>query len=73
MWNGPLKNIAEWPVNNTFYFVAASKLMTRYTMYSNSKFSCFFFQIQEIESDPGTVLTEYITTINNCYPEEIVR
>ena len=30
-------------------------------------------QIQEILADPGSVLQEYVTTINNCYPEEIVK
>ena len=30
-------------------------------------------QIQEISAEPGTVLQEYIQTINSCYPEEIVR
>jgi len=30
-------------------------------------------KIQEIKSEPGTALHEYINTINNCYPEEIVR
>ncbi|XP_065912613.1 sperm-associated antigen 6-like [Dysidea avara] len=30
-------------------------------------------KIQEILADPGSVLQEYVTTINNCYPEEIVK
>ncbi|MGH0190522.1 UNVERIFIED_CONTAM: hypothetical protein FKN15_047532 [Acipenser sinensis] len=30
-------------------------------------------KIQEIKSEPGSVLQEYINSINNCYPEEIVR
>ncbi|XP_075443673.1 sperm-associated antigen 6 isoform X2 [Ascaphus truei] len=30
-------------------------------------------KIQEITTDPGSPLQEYIDTINNCYPEEIVR
>lgn len=30
-------------------------------------------KIQEIGVEPGTVLAEYIRTINQCYPEEIVR
>eukprot|EP00118_Oscarella_pearsei_P025807 m.308804 g.308804 ORF g.308804 m.308804 type:complete len:503 (+) comp44865_c0_seq1:76-1584(+) len=30
-------------------------------------------KIQQIKADPGTGLREYIDTINNCYPEEIVR
>merc|ERR1712141_569101 len=30
-------------------------------------------KIQEIKSDPGSALAEYINTINNCYPEEIVK
>ncbi|CAH2282277.1 sperm-associated antigen 6 isoform X1 [Pelobates cultripes] len=30
-------------------------------------------KIQEISADPGSPLQEYINTINNCYPEEIVR
>ena len=29
--------------------------------------------MQEIAAQPGTVLAEHITTINSCYPEEIVR
>ncbi|NWU90072.1 SPAG6 protein, partial [Upupa epops] len=30
-------------------------------------------KIQEIKAEPGSLLQEYINTINNCYPEEIVR
>lgn len=30
-------------------------------------------KIQEIKTQPGTKLFEYIETINNCYPEDIVR
>lgn len=30
-------------------------------------------KVQEIEAEPGTVLSEYITIINCCFPEEIVR
>ncbi|KAJ1189981.1 hypothetical protein NDU88_006722 [Pleurodeles waltl] len=30
-------------------------------------------KVQEIRPEPGSVLQEYINTINNCYPEEIVR
>ncbi|XP_053569932.1 sperm-associated antigen 6 [Bombina bombina] len=30
-------------------------------------------KIQEIAADPGSALQEYINTINNCFPEEIVR
>ena len=30
-------------------------------------------KIQEIKMEPGSALHEYINTINNCYPEEIVR
>lgn len=30
-------------------------------------------KIQEIEAEPGSTLMEYITTINECYPEEIIR
>ncbi|XP_028659187.2 sperm-associated antigen 6 [Erpetoichthys calabaricus] len=30
-------------------------------------------KIQEIKAEPGSSLQEYINTINNCYPEEIVR
>lgn len=30
-------------------------------------------QIQEIGTEEGSVLQEYIRTINSCYPEEIVR
>ena len=29
-------------------------------------------KIQEILADPGSVLQEYVTTINNCCTEEIV-
>ena len=29
--------------------------------------------MQEIKADSGSVLHEYITAINNCFPEEIVR
>lgn len=30
-------------------------------------------KVQEIEAEPGTKLCEYITIINCCYPEELVR
>uniref|UniRef100_A0A1I8IZL8 Sperm-associated antigen 6 n=1 Tax=Macrostomum lignano TaxID=282301 RepID=A0A1I8IZL8_9PLAT len=30
-------------------------------------------KIQEIRAEPGSALAEYINTINNCYPEEIVK
>ncbi len=30
-------------------------------------------KIQEIKAEPGSSLHEYINTINNSYPEEIVR
>ena len=30
-------------------------------------------KIQEIKVEPGSALHEYINTINNCYPEEIVK
>ncbi|XP_072781560.1 sperm-associated antigen 6 isoform X6 [Taeniopygia guttata] len=30
-------------------------------------------KVQEIQAEPGSLLQEYINTINNCYPEEIVR
>uniref|UniRef100_W5N1M2 Sperm associated antigen 6 n=1 Tax=Lepisosteus oculatus TaxID=7918 RepID=W5N1M2_LEPOC len=30
-------------------------------------------KIQEIKAEPGSALQEYINSINNCYPEEIVR
>lgn len=30
-------------------------------------------KIQEIKAEPGSALHEYINTINNSYPEEIVR
>ncbi|KAG5268139.1 hypothetical protein AALO_G00208660 [Alosa alosa] len=30
-------------------------------------------KVQEIKADMGSALQEYITSINNCYPEEIVR
>lgn len=33
----------------------------------------FITQIQEIQAEPGSILAEYIHTINDCYPEEIVR
>lgn len=31
------------------------------------------FKIQEIKAEEGSPLAEYISTINNCYPEEIVK
>ncbi|KAJ8314139.1 hypothetical protein KUTeg_008700 [Tegillarca granosa] len=30
-------------------------------------------KIQEIKTEPGSALAEYVNTINNCYPEEIVK
>lgn len=30
-------------------------------------------KVQEIDAEPGSQLQEYINTINNCFPEEIVR
>jgi hypothetical protein len=30
-------------------------------------------KIQEIKAEPGSALAEYINTINNCFPEEIVK
>nr|XP_009859530.1 pf16 protein isoform X2 [Ciona intestinalis]XP_009859532.1 pf16 protein isoform X3 [Ciona intestinalis] len=30
-------------------------------------------KVQEIKCDPGSALHEYISSINNCFPEEIVR
>jgi len=30
-------------------------------------------KVQEIKAEPGSALAEYINTINNCYPEEIVK
>jgi HEAT repeat protein len=30
-------------------------------------------KVQEIKSEPGSALAEYINTINNCFPEEIVK
>jgi hypothetical protein len=30
-------------------------------------------KVQEIETEPGTALSEYITIINCCFPEEIIR
>lgn len=30
-------------------------------------------KVQEIKADPASALHEHITTINSCYPEEIVR
>lgn len=30
-------------------------------------------QVQEISSQPGSILAEHIRVINSCYPEEIVR
>lgn len=30
-------------------------------------------KVQEIQAEPGTALSEYITVINCCFPEEIVR
>lgn len=30
-------------------------------------------KVQEIPAEPGSTLKEYITVINSCFPEEIVR
>uniref|UniRef100_A0A0S7EKC9 SPAG6 n=1 Tax=Poeciliopsis prolifica TaxID=188132 RepID=A0A0S7EKC9_9TELE len=30
-------------------------------------------KVQEIDKEPGSALQEHINTINNCFPEEIVR
>ena len=30
-------------------------------------------KVQAIKAEPGSALAEYINTINNCYPEEIVK
>ncbi|KAL6085428.1 hypothetical protein STEG23_031706 [Scotinomys teguina] len=30
-------------------------------------------KVQEMKAEPGSLLQEYINSINNCYPEEIVR
>lgn len=30
-------------------------------------------KVQEIQAEPGTTLSEYITVINCCFPEEIIR
>ena len=30
-------------------------------------------KVQEIKAEPGSALAEYINTINNCFPEEIVK
>ncbi|XP_014674641.1 PREDICTED: sperm-associated antigen 6-like isoform X2 [Priapulus caudatus] len=30
-------------------------------------------KVQEIKTEPGSALQEFINTINNCFPEEIVR
>lgn len=30
-------------------------------------------KVQEIQAEPGTTLSEYITIITCCFPEEIVR
>ncbi|XP_071475803.1 sperm-associated antigen 6 isoform X3 [Marmota flaviventris] len=30
-------------------------------------------KVQEIKAEPGSLLQEYINSINSCYPEEIVR
>lgn len=30
-------------------------------------------KIQEIETDPGSIIMEHITQINACFPDEIVR
>lgn len=30
-------------------------------------------KVQEINAEPGSQLAEYINTINNCFPEEIVK
>lgn len=30
-------------------------------------------KVQEINAEPGSQLAEYINTINNCFPDEIVK
>lgn len=30
-------------------------------------------KVQEIDAQPGTTLYEYITVVNACFPDEIVR
>jgi len=30
-------------------------------------------KVQEIKAEPGSALAEYISTINGCFPEEIVK
>ncbi|XP_014771891.1 sperm-associated antigen 6 [Octopus bimaculoides] len=30
-------------------------------------------KVQEIKVEPGTALAEYVNTINNCYPEEVIK
>lgn len=30
-------------------------------------------KVQEIKAEPGSVLSEYINIINNCYPEEVIK
>lgn len=30
-------------------------------------------KVQEIAAEPGSTLKEYITVVNSCFPEEIVR
>jgi len=30
-------------------------------------------KVQEIKAEPGSVLAEYINSINSCFPEEIVK
>lgn len=30
-------------------------------------------RVQELEAEPGSTMMEYITLINSCFPDEIVR
>jgi len=30
-------------------------------------------KVQEIKAEPGTSLMEYISIINNCYPQELIK
>lgn len=40
---------------------------------TRSEQSYLYLKIQEIKAEEGSPLAEYISTINNCYPEEVVK
>lgn len=57
------------------------KVCTRFPKMSSCFIKLIYFafdylkkkKLQEIKTEEGSPLTEYINTINNCYPEEIVK